>query len=92
MADRTQSKAAPVTINDRRRPGRVDYRHPHLIRLLRSGASPDGKEETTASIDLDPKLEREPSEFAPIRGMVIGIGFSAPCWAALVGVMWLLFA
>ncbi len=90
MADPTEFEAAPATIDDRRRPGRVDYRNAHLIRLLRSGAPPDSEEQTTASNHLDPELEYEPSEFAPIRGMLIGLALSAPFWAALIGVTWLL--
>lgn len=83
--DDPHAEGAP-TRPDRRRPGRVQYRNPHLIALLRSGhrapPSPDGTE---------PQGHEAPDEsddLDPARGLAMAVVFGVILW---LGVMWLLF-
>ncbi len=74
--------AAPVVVNDRRRPGRRDDVSPNLTDLLRTA----GGGGLLATLDDD-----NTSPLSASRGIKLAITLSAPIWAlALVFTVWLL--
>ena len=71
---------------DRRRPGRVDYRSPALVALMRD--VPNG------FIEPDPTdgmvaFERE-DQMAPARGIAMGVVISGFAWAVIGASIWML--
>lgn len=86
---------------DRRRPGRVQYTNPTLIALLRRPKSSDVPASVLADADADaddiarvdvpgPEWEQEDDsdDFAPSRGIMLGLLISAPFWAAIAALCW----
>jgi len=70
------SVAAPATVVDRRRPGRLDQVNPALIPLLR---------DTTESGDDTDKL-------GPSRGIASAMLISVPLWAVMGAAVWFIEA
>jgi hypothetical protein len=73
---------------DRRRPGRVDYRNPHLVDLLRHAG--------TDAYTIDAADELGPVEvnvdgLAPARGLLLGCLIGSLAWIAIGLAIWLIF-
>lgn len=86
MADAMEDDRQPVdlTLTDRRRPGRRDYRNVHLIALLRGPPLiiDPAKAETSPTTQSDDDL-------APARAIVVGVSIGAAMWAAIIGGVWM---
>ena len=94
MNDPTETQSgAPVDL-DRRRPGRADYRDPHLISMLRG-------EPLTEQVTTDENGAEELAQFAPkhdasgckgsltaARGTVNALMIGAILWAVIGLLLW----
>ncbi len=78
--------STPVKIKGRRRPGRNDQVSPHLIPLLRNPA--------TADIPAPPPVKSDrphlDERFALARDIGFGLMLSAPLWALIGAIAWML--
>jgi hypothetical protein len=72
-----------AVLEDRRRPGRVDYDNLSLIEMLRQQPANGTAESTEAVEDASLCL-------IPARGIVFAVLMSAVIWCALASVVWLL--
>ena len=81
---RTAPRPAPAAPTERRRPGRLQSPDAELIPLMRRpGADADKADDyATKWTPRDP--------VAPPRGIALGVALSAPIWAAMGGLFYLL--
>ena len=71
---------------DRRRPGRVEYANPHLVKLLRRAPTA----EAPAAADVVYRSPREADSLAAARGIATASIFGAMAWAGAAMGVWLL--
>jgi len=86
------SSSGDVTVTDRRRAGRVDYKNAHLVDLLRrpggSGRPNEAADDPVGSAaDPDPDVDA----LAPARGVLLGSLIGAVAWIAIGLAIWLIF-
>ena len=87
MADPTEDDPATpdATLEDRRRPGRVDYQNAHMIPLLRG--EPPNADTATAEADAASKVWWTTDDLAVAHGVIIGAALGTAIWAG-IGVIW----
>ncbi len=68
----------------RRRLGRNDQVSPHLIPLLRNPTTVNIPAPIPGETDISPLGD----DLAPMRGIMFGVVLSAPLWAVIAGVVW----
>jgi hypothetical protein len=71
---------------ERRRPGRVEYANPHLVRLLRHAAATP----ITADADAAHRSRRAADNLAAARGIGVSALLGAMAWAGFLTGVWLL--
>ena len=83
MIDTPENDHPPLDLTrvDRRRPGRVDYRDPHLIALLRGQSLPI--DEAPAEADAISK-PLSVDDLAPARGILTASITGAAVWAGII--------
>jgi hypothetical protein len=84
------STSETATRVDRRRPGRVGYKNPHLVDLLRDA----GSDEHASAVANEPEAvsaEASVDGLAPARGLLLGSLIGAAAWIAIGIAIWLLF-
>lgn len=83
---------ATDTVIERRRPGRVEYSDPQLIKLLRGSTRLD----PVTSVDICVPFENLGTEsddrdnLAPAKGILTGLVLALPLWALIGAGAWLL--
>lgn len=85
--------------HDRRRPGRVDYSHPSLIRMLRGSFDTDQPSPEDGDLDASSpdaaseelRVTDSTDDLGPSRGIAFGIALVAPIWALIIAAVWLLW-
>ena len=83
--DVTPSPDSPSTKDERRRPGRVNYRNPHLIRLLR-GELPIKPPEEEEPFN-DDEGDKDTDDLRIFKGLLNSIWISLIIW----GIIFFLF-
>jgi hypothetical protein len=82
-ADLVIAPKSSAVLEDRRRPGRVDYDNLSLIEMLRQQPASGIAESTEAVEDASHCL-------VPARAIVLAVLISAVMWCALASVVWML--
>ena len=68
--------AAPTTLPDRRRPGRIATDNPHLIALMRAG----GRAALPEIAEDAPGAPVEQDDLGPARGIALAVGIGVLLW------------
>ena len=74
--------AAPTTLPDRRRPGRIETDNPHLIALMRSA----GRAALPEIADDLPGAPVEEDDLGPARGIGLAVGIGVLLWLLIAAV------
>lgn len=85
--------------HDRRRPGRVAYGNPNLIRLLRRSFDTMPQQEAEDGLEAAPaspaaeeaRITDSTDDLGPSRGIAFGVALVAPLWVLIGAVVWLLW-
>jgi hypothetical protein len=85
------SSAETATRADRRRPGRVGYKNPHLVGLLRDAGSEAHASEAADEPEAMAAAEASVDGLAPARGLLLGSLIGSLAWIAIGLAIWLLF-
>jgi hypothetical protein len=93
LIERERKSAAADTIPDRRRPGRLKYKNPHLITLLRRKPDADQRfSNTEPGAGLtDFKEVRERNDLSAAAGIALAVALGTVAWSSLVLALWLQF-
>ena len=76
-------------LRDRRRPGRANYRNPHLIALLRAG---HGASSTPDATDRGPEqAEDTADDLAAARGIGIAVLLGGILWVVVIATLLMLW-